>query len=119
MKLHLENLPPSLHKESAVLERCLIAMDQALPIKQVLLFGSHARGEARMDSDVDLCLVTEGAQSQLKASRIFREAIWEFRDCPSFTLLPITPKRLFEKRENGDHFFHTVLSEGVVLANEN
>ncbi len=119
MKLHLENLPPSLHKESAVLERCLIAMDQALPIKQVLLFGSHARGDARQDSDVDLCLVSESAGQQLKASRVFRNAIWEVRDCPAFTLLPITPQRLLEKRESGDHFFKTVLNEGVELANEN
>jgi len=119
MKLHLDNLPASLQKDSAVLERCLIAMDQALPIKQVLLFGSHARGDARKDSDVDLCLVAENAGAQLKASRIFRNAIWELRDCPAFTLLPITPQRLREKRESGDHFFRTVLKESVVLANEN
>jgi predicted nucleotidyltransferase len=83
------------------------------------LFGSHARGDARQDSDVDLCLVSESAGQQLKASRVFRNAIWEVRDCPAFTLLPITPQRLREKRESGDHFFKTVLNEGVELANEN
>ena len=119
MKLHLENLPPSLQKDSGVLERCLIAMDHAVPLQQVLLFGSHARGDARADSDVDLCLVADGAGEQLKASRAFRNAIWDVRGCPAFTLLPITPQRLREKRECGDHFFQTVLNEGVVLANEN
>ena len=37
-------------------------MDRVVPLKAVYLFGSHARGEARPDSDVDLCLVAEGAE---------------------------------------------------------
>ena len=118
MKLHLENLPASLQNERGVLERCLLAMDQALPIQQVLLFGSHARGDSRQDSDVDLCLVSESASEQLKASRVFRNAIWEMQDCPAFTLLPITPQRLQEKRKSGDPFFKTVFHDGVLLADE-
>jgi predicted nucleotidyltransferase len=36
-------------------------MNEVLPLQAVYLFGSHARGAARPDSDVDLCLVAEGA----------------------------------------------------------
>lgn len=32
---------------------------------------------------------------------------------------PIAPQRLAEKRACGDHFFSTVLKEGVLLATEN
>ena len=118
MKLHLENLPPSLHDQRETLERCLLAMDRALPLREVILFGSHARGEARPDSDVDLCLVADGAGHQLKASARFRDAMWEVLPRPAFTLIPITPRRLAEKRACGDHFFQTVLDEGVCLAAE-
>lgn len=90
-------------------------MDRALPLTAVYLFGSHARGEARPDSDVDLCLVAQGATEQLKSARKFREAIWEIWPCPAFTLIPITPKRLDEKKATGDPFFATVLQEGVQL----
>jgi hypothetical protein len=38
------------------------------------------------------------------------------RGKPSFTLIPIAPARLDEKKAAGDHFFGTVLSEGVLLA---
>jgi hypothetical protein len=38
---------------------------------------------------------------------------------PAFTLLPISPSRLAEKKANRDHFFQTVLKEGVLLASEN
>ena len=118
MKLLLENLPPSLRDQRETLTRCLVAMDAALPIQQVLLFGSHARGEARPDSDVDLCLVADGAERQLKAAQQFRSALWDIWPTPAFTLVPITPGRLAEKRLAGDHFFQTILKEGVPLATQ-
>jgi predicted nucleotidyltransferase len=69
VKLLLDNLPPSLMPQREILRRRLEAMDAALPLQQVILFGSHARGEARPDSDVDLCLVADGAERQLEAAR--------------------------------------------------
>jgi len=119
VKLLLENLPPSLAPQREVLRQCLEAMDAALPLRQVILFGSHARGEAGPDSDVDLCLVADGAERQLEAARKFREAIWDFWPRPSLTLVPITPARLREKDSVRDFFFGTVRKEGVLLASEN
>ncbi|MEO7317457.1 MAG: nucleotidyltransferase domain-containing protein [Chthoniobacteraceae bacterium] len=119
MKLHLENLPPSLQGQRETLARCLEAMDRVMPLRAVYLFGSHARGEARPDSDVDLCLVADGAERQLAAAQKFSAAIWDLWPHPSFTLIPITSQRLAEKKVVGDHFFQTVLSEGVPIASEN
>jgi uncharacterized protein len=118
MKLVLENFPPSLAEQRETLGRCLEAMDRALPFRAVYLFGSHARGDARPDSDVDLCLVAEGAERQLKAAQAFRRAMRPLRGKPSFTLVPISPARLEEKKAIGDHFFQTVLTEGVLIATE-
>jgi predicted nucleotidyltransferase len=116
VKLLLENLPPSLQNQRQTLARCIEAMDRALPLKAVYLFGSYARGDARPDSDVDLCLVSEAGGEQLKAAQAFRRAIWDIRPKPAFTLVPITPERLREKQAMGDYFFQTVLGEGVPLA---
>jgi UTP:GlnB (protein PII) uridylyltransferase len=66
VKLLLENLPSSFADQRETLAKCLEAMDRVLPLKAVYLFGSHARGEAHPDSDVDLCLVAEGATEQLQ-----------------------------------------------------
>jgi len=114
----LENLPLSLQGQRETLARCLEAMHAALPLRQVILFGSHARGEARPDSDVDLCLVSDGAERQLAAAERWRGAMWPVRPKISFTLIPITPARLQEKRVCGDFFFNTILQEGVSLATE-
>ncbi|HEV8542879.1 MAG TPA: nucleotidyltransferase domain-containing protein [Verrucomicrobiae bacterium] len=54
MELLLENVSESLAPQRATLARCLEAMNQAIPFREVYLFGSHARGAARPDSDVDL-----------------------------------------------------------------
>lgn len=119
VKLLLDNLPAGLRNERQTLAHCLEAMDSVMPLRAVYLFGSHARGEAGPDSDVDLCIVAEGAEHQLEAARRFREAMVEVWPCPPLTLLPITPQRLAEKRARKDHFFSTVLKEGVILASEN
>lgn len=118
VKLHLENLPSSLANHRATLARCFEVMHAALPLRQVILFGSHARGQARPDSDVDLCLVSDGAERQLAAAATWRGAMRAVDAKPSFTLIPITPTRLDEKRMCGDFFFGTVLKEGVPLATE-
>jgi predicted nucleotidyltransferase len=112
MELLLENLPASLRDHADAIRECLIAFDKAMPLRAAYLFGSHARGDARPDSHVDLCLVSDGAGRQLDAAARFRRATRDTRPKPSFTLLPVTPARLKEKQERGDHFFQTVLREG-------
>ena len=94
-------------------------MNRAMPLRAVYLFGSHARGEARRDSDIDLCIVADGATEQLKAARTFRRALRPIRPKPAFTLVPIAGQRLAEKKANGDFFFSTVFREGILLAAEN
>jgi len=97
VKLLLENLPPSLADQRETLARCI---------------------EARPDSDVDLCLVADGAERQLAAAARYRGAMWPVHPGLSFTLVPITPGRLEEKKSCGDFFFNTVFEEGVQLAAE-
>ena len=115
MKLMLENLPPSLRDQADTLRKCLEAFDRVMPLQAVYLFGSHARGEARPDSDVDLCLVSEGAEEQFAAATKLRRATRDIRPKPAFTLIPIAPARLREKQQIGDHFFKTIFQEGVKL----
>ena len=118
MKLRFENLPAGLNSQRETLALCLEAMGGVARVRAVYLFGSHARGQGRSDSDVDLCIVAEGAERQLETAARFREALWKVWPRPAFTLLPITPARLAEKKERGDHFFATVLKEGVLLATQ-
>lgn len=67
MKLLLGNLPTSLASQRGTLAACLEAMNAEL------------WGEARPDSDVDLCLVANGAERQLKTAQRFRRAMRPLR----------------------------------------
>ncbi|MCW5553062.1 MAG: nucleotidyltransferase domain-containing protein [Verrucomicrobiae bacterium] len=115
----MENLPASLREQREPLAQCLEAMGRAARVRRIYLFGSHARGDARPDSDVDLCIVADDAERQLEAAGRCRVAMREVWPRPAFTLVPITPSRLAEKQARQDHFFSTVLKEGVLLATEN
>jgi uncharacterized protein len=116
MKLRSDILPPSLRRPESGLAECLRAFGRVRPVERVMLFGSYARGEQRPDSDVDLCIVAEGAEDQLGAARDFRRAIRDVRPKPAFTLVPITPARFVEKTAAGDYFFKTILEEGICVA---
>lgn len=104
------------HKDAII--ACLRAFDSVASIREVRLFGSFARGESGAGSDVDLCIVADGAESQLALARRFRRAVRDIRPKPAFTLVPITPSRLEEKKKRGDHFFKSVLEEGITVATE-
>jgi len=118
MKVLLDHLPSSLQAQREALAQCLAAFNRARHVRAVYLFGSHARGEARPESDVDLCIVADGAERQLAAARDFRRELWGIWPRPSLTLIPIAPQRLEEKKACGGHFFQTVLQEGVLLATQ-
>jgi predicted nucleotidyltransferase len=116
MTVLTDKWPASLFAHRAILARCLDAFAQALPIEQVILFGSHARGQARADSDVDLCVVTGSLQSQHRMAITLRRAIGELRGKPSLSIIPISAARLEEKKRSRDPFFDTVMGEGICLA---
>ena len=116
MKLLTRNIPRPLRSREKGLTECLRAFDRARAIDRIVLFGSYARGEQRPDSDVDLCIVAEGAENQMRAAGEFRRAIRDVKPKPAFTLIPITPARLEEKKKSGDYFFETIMKDGICVA---
>jgi len=42
----------------------ILSLDKEGKVKFIILYGSHARGEARRDSDADLCIYYEGTKRE-------------------------------------------------------
>jgi|GEM_PF-2546274 len=59
---------PKLSKEKVILriQKALVALQGKLPLKLVVLFGSHAKGNYTVASDIDLLIVYEGVDRMIK-----------------------------------------------------
>jgi hypothetical protein len=64
---------------------------------------------------VDLCLIAPGVAKQMEAGNPFYCALRGIWPRPGFSLVPITPARLSEKRAIGDFFFETLMKEGIPI----
>ena len=79
---------------------------------RVILFGSHATGEADADSDVDLMVVLAHQGRAVDKSVEIRLAVR-----PSFPvdLLVRTPEQVRDRLDLGDPFMEDIVRKGKVL----
>jgi uncharacterized protein len=86
---------------------------EAVGAEQVILFGSHARGEAHDGSDVDLLIVAESDLPRFKRSRSLYSLL---RPYPfSMDLIVYTPAEVERGRQSPSSFVATVLREGKAI----
>ncbi len=81
--------------------------------QRIVLFGSHARGTARPDSDLDLLIVEESALPRYRrAPRYLRALVGVF---PAKDVVVWTPQEIDAWRNVPNAFITTVLREGRTL----
>ncbi len=82
--------------------------------EQVILFGSHARGQAAAHSDVDLLVVMRVEEERKQRGNPIRRAIAEHFVLPVDVLIR-SPEVFAEQRKNSYSLVHKALKEGEVL----
>ena len=89
-----------------------VVVDAAHP-KRLILFGSHARGDARDDSDVDLMVVEENPSDRLmemvRLNRMLR------RLEVAVDLLVVSEEKFTHWRDTPGNVYFEASSEGRVL----
>jgi predicted nucleotidyltransferase len=84
---------------------------------RIILFGSHARGDATADSDVDLLVVLPEAPNKRQAAIEIRRAL---RDLPvSKDIVVTTPDEIARRGELIGPVLRPALREGKVLYERN
>ena len=81
---------------------------------QVILFGSHARGNAGSHSDIDLLVVLDSLDDWPKNLNPIRAAIAEQFILP-VDVLVTTPGRLAQQRDDPYSFYNTALESKIIL----
>jgi len=101
--------------EAVVRERVLQFYESArrsLPIRKVLLYGSHAKGQATPESDIDVAVVVDEPDHSRRIEITARLFHWAFQVDPT-----IEPKCVFsDEYENHDEA--SILSEIINTAVE-
>lgn len=80
---------------------------------RVILFGSHARGEAGPDSDVDLLVVMSRAENKRKAAIAIRRVLADLPICKDIVVT--TPEEIAERGDVIGTVLRPALLEGKVL----
>ncbi len=97
---------------STEIRRVADAIARRFRPERIILFGSHARGTATADSDVDLLVIMDTAARPVDQAVAIREAV----DLPfPADLLVRTPQQIEMRLAVGDPFITEIVREGVVL----
>jgi predicted nucleotidyltransferase len=96
-----------------VIKRAIEHLLRKIRVKQAVLFGSHARGEADQWSDVDLAVVSPdfARMSHQKVMDLLVDVALTVD--PSVEILPYTPKDLKEARPT--NFLGYILAQGKLV----
>ena len=99
--------------EEKDIKRVAKRLGEAANATRVILFGSHARGEADPNSDVDLMIIAESDLPRFKRSRKLYKLL---RPHPfGMDLVVYTPKEIEKGQQSPVSFVSTVLREGRTL----
>jgi predicted nucleotidyltransferase len=82
------------------------------PVK-IVLFGSHAKGTARPDSDLDLLIIEESDLPRYRRSGRYRRVLCGV--FPAKDIVVWTPEEVDEWKALPDAFISTALAEGKLL----
>jgi len=83
--------------------------------KEIILFGSYARGNPEKGSDLDLLIIKDTDEKFRQRSLNVRRILVEENGLIGLDILVYTPDEIAKRIEIGDSFLSKILKEGVIL----
>jgi len=83
-------------------------LSQRMQIRQLILFGSWAKGTARAESDIDVAVVVNGIEGDFFSTR---PLLWKVRRQVDDRIEPI----LLDESRDDSGFLHEIMEHGIVI----
>lgn len=86
-------------------------------LRQMILFGSRARGDASIDSDLDLVALVDTKTLELEQAldEIAYNVMWDHDFQPVISLKVFSEDRFRSAFDRGLSFYRNVMREGIVI----
>lgn len=86
-------------------------------VRQLILFGSRARGEAEEDSDLDLIALVDEKTPELEMAldETAYSVMWDHNFKPIISLKVFTDARFRNAARKGFSFYRNVVQEGITV----
>lgn len=90
------------------------AIHRVAPTAEAILYGSEARGDARSDSDIDILILLDGEQRNLKREDELAGVLYDIELATGVSISPmIMPRKQWENRPFKTPFYVNVMNEGI------
>jgi predicted nucleotidyltransferase len=95
--------------------RVVAALRRAVPVEEVWLFGSCARGDAKPDSDLDLLVVLADDHGLARPNLACFKAVNHLPEIPPADVLAISRSRWQQERARPFGLFGEAAEQGICL----
>ena len=98
-------------KRTEIIDQIKDIMRRIAPTAQTILFGSEARGDARIDSDIDLLILIDGEKMTLEREEEITLPLYELELKTGVNISPIVMlRKLWENRPFKTPFYYAAVS---------
>lgn len=90
-----------------------VGLDNDIPPKKVIIFGSYAKGEQTAKSDADVVVISsEIDEDDYYARNYYWDWDWDYDKFPTLDLIVLRPKEFEEYKNRDGHIVHEASKTG-------